>query len=147
VRLRFTIVGDKVQNVGYRLFLRRTIKEKGLEGMPSNVGDGRTVSVIVYGEKKVLDEFYEFISKEKPIGAGRVSISPKNIDNKPKPSQIYFLNEKTDLMLEQTEKFVEVGKNIDRSMKGIRKDLKVLPKQIAKELKPIRVREHKRKLR
>ncbi len=146
-RLVAMISGDNVQNVGYRPFLYAIMKRFNLVGIIENLGNGHQVAIEAWGSRKNIDEFYSVIQVKKPIAVRRISVAEKIIDNEKPPSPYSLLNEKMDLMIENTGKFVEVGKSIDRSIKGMRTDIKVLPKQIAKELKPIRVRQHKRKLR
>ena len=111
-RIVFTILGNRVQNVGYRLFLLKAMKERGIVGYPTNLGDGKQVSVVAWGNETVLNDFYLFTTTNAPKNSGKLDVSGKIIDSKPRPKPFDFLNEKMDLMIEQigkTEKLLAEG--------------------------------------
>ena len=62
--LRILKIHGKVQGVGYRFFATRVARRLGLKGNISNERDG-TVTAIVEGEKKAIDEWIEEL-KEGP---------------------------------------------------------------------------------
>ncbi len=126
-RIIFTVMGDRVQDVGYRLFLLQGMKERQIVGFPIDLSGGKQVSIRAWGVKHELEDFYDYIKREKPASIGKTEVSPKIIDNEPKPSSFALLNEKMDLMVEQTAKFVAHGKSIE-------KILQKMPKKIGKEV-------------
>lgn len=127
-RLVFVISGERVQNVGYRLFFLNLMKNCGLVGYPLNLSGGKHVQVMAWGQKKKLDEFYEIVSTDRPSGVGLVHVGPKMIDNAAVPQSSEIMHEKLDLLIDQTGKFVEEGK-------GINSTLKKLPKAITEALR------------
>ncbi|MBI4215016.1 acylphosphatase [archaeon] len=58
-------VKDKVQDVGYRLFIISKLLNSDLEGTAVNTPDGR-IKVLLEGEKDHIIQFYEELKKEKP---------------------------------------------------------------------------------
>lgn len=116
-RLVFTIIGNKVQNVGYRLFLLSAMKEIGLVGFATNLASGKQVSIEVWGKQSSLDNFYNYVCTKKPSRIGMVNVGQKIIDNEKQPKDSKFMNEKLDLMIEQMGKFVQSGKSIEKALK------------------------------
>ena len=62
--LRILKIHGKVQGVGYRFFATRVARRLGLKGTINNERDG-TVTAVVEGEKKAIDEWIEEL-KEGP---------------------------------------------------------------------------------
>lgn len=127
-RILFTLTGDKVQDVGYRLFLLESMKNMGIVGFAVNHRSGKQVNVEVWGTKKLLQEFYNLASSHKPKKTDEVIISQPFFDEEPKPSSQKILNEKMDLMIEQTSSFVQGSRQITIELERI-------PKKIEKEHK------------
>lgn len=123
-RIVFVISGNNVQGVGYRLFLLRAMKERNVVGFPVNLGSGKQINIIAWGLKKNINDFYNYAGREKPSEVGVIQIGSKIIDEKPKPQPSNILNEKMDLMIDQTGRFVEEGKTITKTLRGMHKTLK-----------------------
>ncbi|HLC36077.1 MAG TPA: acylphosphatase [archaeon] len=126
----FTIAGNKVQNVGYRLFILNEMKSRKLTGFPYNLPDGKQVSIFVWGTKKELLKFYDIMQIAGPKGVKKISLTHPQFDKELPPTSLDLVNEKMDLMIEQTGKFVEQGIQIN-------KNLKIIPEKIAKAIKSI----------
>ncbi|MBI4214468.1 acylphosphatase [archaeon] len=58
-------IKDKVQDVGFRLFVVSKILNSNLEGTALNTSNGR-VKVLLEGKKEHIIQFYEQIKNEKP---------------------------------------------------------------------------------
>jgi acylphosphatase len=58
-------IKDKVQDVGYRVWIMEKILNSKLEGTAQNMPDG-SIQVLLEGEKEKIIQFYEKIRKEKP---------------------------------------------------------------------------------
>lgn len=127
-RIVFTVSGNKVQDVGYGLFLLQAMKERGLIGYATNLASGKQVNIVAWGNRIELEDFYDFLLTKKPGFVGKIALSQKIIDAVPKPSGFELLNEKMDLMIEQTGRFAQEGISIGKTLKKI-------PKEIARELK------------
>jgi acylphosphatase len=51
------VVRGQVQGVGFRMFAYRTAREMGLVGNVRNEADGRTVTIYVEGDHRVIEQF------------------------------------------------------------------------------------------
>ena len=57
---------EKIQNIGYRLFIQRKMMDLGFtKGNVENLPDGR-VKGLIEGEKQKIEEFIKQIKEEKP---------------------------------------------------------------------------------
>jgi acylphosphatase len=66
---RILIEGEKVQGVGYRIFLTQKILETGIEkALPRNV-DADKVEVLVEDKEFKIDRFFKIVKEEKPKDA------------------------------------------------------------------------------
>ena len=128
-RIVFSIMGKRVQNVGYRLFLLQAMKERKLDGFVVNQGDKTTVRIEVWGTRTNLLDFYKYVESQKPARAGGVIVTQKIIDLGPKPSRNILFNEKMDLIVEQTGKFVQEGVEINKTLKSMDSKMTVLVKK------------------
>lgn len=126
-KLNFIIQGNNVQEHGYRLFLFQLMKRIGVKGYPTNLAGGKYIQVIVWGNKKQLLDFYKNAELDKPKSVGEIDLTQPIFSKEPMPERVDLLDEKMDLMIEQTGKFVDYGKKITGQ-------LKTLPKNTAKEL-------------
>ena len=129
-KISFVIEGNKVQNVGYRLFLLNGMKDHEVAGYAHNLPDGIRISVQAWGKKNKLQEFYNFLAMNKPKSMADIVMGKERIEKSEPPLRQDIMHEKMDLIIEQTGKFVQSGLKIE-------KKLGTMPKEIAKELKPV----------
>ncbi|MDI6905804.1 MAG: acylphosphatase [Candidatus Bathyarchaeia archaeon] len=66
-KVRIVIEGEKVQGVGYRIFLTQKALESGIDKiLPRNI-DKDKVEVLVEDDESKVNKFYETVKKERPV--------------------------------------------------------------------------------
>src|SRR3989344_5216080 len=127
---KFTIYGPKVQGVGYRPFLISKFSDFHLEGRVWNATTGFAVDVEIYGRKKDIERFYDFVMEYRPKGA-KVEYITKPIFKKSRKIPFFRVMTKTGyITVGQLSKGIEYQKQLIKGQKE-------LPLKIAKELKAV----------
>ena len=62
------LVGGRVQNVGFRMFVLRAAEQLGVSGWVRNVPDGRQVELEAEGEEDLVDQLVARV-RVGPLGA------------------------------------------------------------------------------
>lgn len=57
VKRAHVLVGGRVQNVGFRMFVLQAAEQLGVSGWVRNLPDGRQVELEVEGEDHLVDQF------------------------------------------------------------------------------------------
>lgn len=124
-------IKDKVQNVGYRLFIVEKILHSGLDGDAINTPDGR-IKVLLEGEKEHILQFYEELKKEKPeLAENPTSTRPEFDESLKVPAA---MNSSQALLLSQFSKGVgflagmkqdlsSMDKKLDAGFGGVKQEL------------------------
>lgn len=60
------VVTGRVQGVGFRAFVRRKAREKGLTGWVRNCADGRSVETVAEGPPELLESFRAALQQGPP---------------------------------------------------------------------------------
>ena len=110
MKLKITIAG-KVHDVGYRLFLLNQADSLLLQRFDARnvfINGREALIILVEGEKEQLDEFVEFLKKEKPEKAVVEEIKVEEYKGTIRTIDSY----RNSLMLEQLNKIVQVGLNM-----------------------------------
>jgi len=91
--VRILIEGERVQGVGYRVFLLRKAFECGIKNLYARNVDTDKVEALVTDEEHKVNSFYEALEKEKPKEAIVKHVKKELYNNKiPIPSTIDFLH-------------------------------------------------------
>jgi len=126
----FVILGPRVQNVGYRPFLVGKFQNFDLQGKVWNDSTSLAVEVEVYGRKRNIEAFYDFVMKYKPKGA-KIEYITKPSFKKTRQNPFFRIMTQTGyLTIEQLSKGVEYQKQLIKGQKE-------LPLKIARELKAV----------
>lgn len=122
VNVRILIEGEKVQRVGYRMFLLRKAFKSGIRNLYAQNIDTDKVEVLVSDEEHKVNSFYETLEKEKPKEAivKYVKKEPYN-DKIPIPPTIDFLHLLT---------FEELGEGREELVKLRHEIIEKLPSKI-----------------
>lgn len=134
---KIIIEGDTVQQVGYGLFLAQQALLSGIERFYAANVDEDEVHVLLNGDERKVDRFYEVIKKEIPEG-----VSFKNMRKEPYeseasiPSITMYLNLlSVDQLIKGREGIVDLGKkmdNVGKNIESMGKDIKSMEKGIEK---------------
>lgn len=93
VSVRILIEGERVQGVGYRIFLLRKAFECGIRNLYARNVDADKVEALVSDEEYKVDGFYEALEKEKPKEAIVKYVRREPYNNRiPIPPTIDFLH-------------------------------------------------------
>ena len=66
-KVRIVIEGEKVQGIGYRIFLTQKALESGIQKiLPRNIDEDK-VEVLLEDDESRINKFYETVKKEKPV--------------------------------------------------------------------------------
>jgi acylphosphatase len=134
VSVRILIEGEKVQGVGYRLFLLEKAMESGIEKIYVRNMDKDKVELLVSDEEDKVKSFYEKIYSEFPKEAKVRSIKEELYDGKiPTPSiDRYFQFLTLEQLSKGREKVVKIPKGIDKTLKPISSALSGLDEKFDK---------------
>jgi len=113
--LKILIEGERVQGVGYRIFILQKAMENGIEGIYArNVGADK-VEVLVSDRESKVDRFYEALEKERPEDARVRSIRKEPYkDEIPVPTiDRYFHFLTVEQMSRGREEITGVAKRLD----------------------------------
>jgi len=94
MKLRITITGPRVHDVGYRYFLLGRAMGLRLPGFDaSNLTDGKNqvVDIVIDGKESQVEAFKEYIENNKPSGAEVTSINISDYDGDVMPMAEYAL--------------------------------------------------------
>jgi acylphosphatase len=83
MRLKITITGPKVHDVGYRCFLMNLAMSSGIrkfEAHNMESGEGQEVKVFVDGSEETVEAFQKLIEKKRPAAAEVSSIFSEDYD-------------------------------------------------------------------
>jgi acylphosphatase len=83
MKLKITITGQEVHNVGYRFFLFDNAVNLGISGFRafySMKGDVQAVVALIEGSVKAVEEFKKMVERKKPERALVSSIAFEEID-------------------------------------------------------------------
>jgi acylphosphatase len=74
-KVRIVIEGERVQGVGYRIFLTQKALESGIDKiLPRNIDEDK-VEVLLEDDESRINKFYETVKKEKPVPS-KMKIEP-----------------------------------------------------------------------
>lgn len=119
---RILIEGERVQGVGYRLFLLQKALENGIGRIYIRNLNTDEVELLVHDEENKIESFYEIISKEKPLEVEVSSVEKKPYENKIPIPQIdrYFRFLTLEQLIRGKEEIVKnVPEFIGRKMKPV----------------------------
>ena len=115
INVRILIGGERVQGVGYRIFLLRKAFECGIKNIYARNIDTDKVEGLVSDEEYKVDSFYETLEKEKPKEAIVKYVKRKPYDNKIPTPTIDFLHLLTfEELSEGREEVVKLRDEITR---------------------------------
>jgi acylphosphatase len=132
--VRILIEGEKVQGVGYRLFLLEKAMESGIEKIYVRNIDKDKVELLVSDEEDKVKSFYEKIYSEFPKEAKVRSVKEEPYNGKiPIPSiDRYFHFLTLEQLSRGREEVVKIPKGIDKALKPISSALKGLDEKFDK---------------
>ncbi len=128
MKLRITIVGERVQDVGYRLHLLSMAR--GLVGFEAENVDKDKVVIYVEGQDDAVSKFRETVDKTRPPMAKVSSISYEAYDGLVLPISEY----RSQLSLEQLVKIAQTGLEMRDDIKEMKGDIKEIKGDV-KEMK------------
>ena len=113
MKAKITIEGRKVQDVGYRYFLAEAALSFGIERFRAvNVGNNQVVA-FVETESDVVNEFYEFVRSNFPVGAEVDAVKLEDYEGYiPKIESFALI-----LNIGQSRKFIEIGQKVEYTIK------------------------------
>lgn len=134
ISVRILIEGEKVQAVGYRLFLLEKAMESGIEKIYVRNVDKNKVELLVSDEEDNVKSFYEKIRLEFPKEAKVKSVKEEPYNGKiPIPNMDRYFH---FLTLEQLskgrEEVIKIPKTIDKALKPISSTLTGLDEKFDK---------------
>ncbi|MBO3768082.1 MAG: acylphosphatase, partial [Candidatus Brockarchaeota archaeon] len=125
MKRKLVIEGDKVQEVGYRLFLFDIAESYGLKGFYAKNVD-KNVEVLVEGEDNLVESFIKEATKSFPQYALVKNVRIEDYDGPVTSVESFYRS----LSLQQLTKIVNVGLGlIDGQNKMLEKQDKMLEKQ------------------
>jgi acylphosphatase len=128
VKTKITIRGNRVQDVGYRLFLlNRTHGLKGFEAF--NVG--ADLIVLIEGDENSVNRFLQIVKSEKPPLADVSEVVVEGYDGEVMDVKEY----REQLSLEQLVKIATVGVEMRDDIKEMKGDIKEMKADIKTMLK------------
>jgi len=128
VKVKITIKGRRVQDVGYRLFLlSKAHSLKGFEA--SNVGE--ELIVLVEGDENIVNRFIQTVKTEKPPSADVSEVVVEGYGGEVMDVKEY----KEQLSLEQLAKIATVGVEMRDDIKEMKGDMKEMKGDIKTMLK------------
>jgi hydrogenase maturation factor HypF (carbamoyltransferase family) len=128
VKTKITIRGNRVQDVGYRLFLlNRTHGLKGFEA--SNIG--ADLIVLIEGDENNVNRFLQIVKSEKPPLADVSEVVVEGYDGEVMDVKEY----REQLSLEQLVKIATVGVEMRDDIKEMKGDIKEMKADIKTMLK------------
>ncbi len=128
MKLKITIAGERVQEVGYRLHLLSLAR--GLVGFEAENVDQDKLVVYVEGDNTALTRFREVVEKSRPPLAKVSSIAFEPFDGFVLPISEY----RQQLSLEQLVKIAQTGLEVRDDVKEMKGDIKEMKGDI-KEIK------------
>ena len=113
MKAKITIEGRKVQDVGYRYFLAEAALSFGIERFRAvNVGNNQVVA-FVETESDVVNEFYEFVRSNFPVGAEVDAVKLEDYEGYiPKIESFALI-----FNIGQSRKFIEIGQKVEYTIK------------------------------
>jgi len=131
VKVKITVKGRRVQDVGYRLFLlSRAHSLKGFEA--SNLGE--ELIVLVEGDENIVDRFVQIVKTEKPPLAEVSEVVVEGYGGEVMDVKEY----REQLSLEQLAKIATVGVEMRDDIKEMKVDIKTMLKKQDETLAEIR---------
>ena len=128
MKVKITIKGRRVQDVGYRLFLlSKAHSLKGFEA--SNVGE--ELIVLVEGDENIVNRFIQTVKTEKPPSADVSEVVVEGYGGEVMDVKEY----KEQLSLEQLVKIATVGVEMRDDIKEMKGDMKEMKGDIKTMLK------------
>jgi len=128
VKVKITIKGRRVQDVGYRLFLlSKAHSLKGFEA--SNVGED--LIVLVEGDENIVNRFVQTVKTEKPPSADVSEVVVEGYGGEVMDVREY----REQLSLEQLVKIATVGVEMRDDIKEMKGDMKEMKGDIKTMLK------------
>ncbi|MEM0054142.1 MAG: acylphosphatase [Nitrososphaeria archaeon] len=125
MKRKLVIEGDRVQEVGYRLFLFDIAESYGLKGFYAKNVD-KNVEVLVEGEDNLVESFIKEVTKSFPQYALVKNVRIEDYDGPVTSVESFYRS----LSLQQLTKIVNVGLGlIDGQNKMLEKQDKMLEKQ------------------
>ena len=131
MKVKITVKGRRVQDVGYRLFLlSRAHSLKGFEA--SNLGED--LIVLVEGDENIVNRFIQTVKTEKPPSADVSEVVVEGYDGEVMDVKEY----REQLSLEQLAKIATVGVEMRDDIKEMKGDIKTMLKKQDETLAEIR---------
>ncbi len=117
----FSIIREKVQQIGFRPFLTLIFLEYNLDGKAWNSSLGNIVEVEVWGKKQDIERFYNDIRalKLKPKGAKPEFVSKISLKKSKGPNYLKVISYNQYLMYQQLSKGIEVQKKIPEKLQEL----------------------------
>jgi len=117
VKVKITIKGRRVQDVGYRLFLLS--KAHSLKGFEASTV-GEDLIVLVEGDENIVNRFIQTVKTEKPPSADVSEVVVEGYDGEVMDVKEY----REQLSLEQLAKIATVGVEMRDDIKEMKADIK-----------------------
>jgi acylphosphatase len=147
VKIKLTITGEKVHNVGYRVFLFDEAQRLGLEGFNAlNVSiEGKPgITVLAEGSEEVVDAFVEFAKTNYPSKANVDKVETEDFGERIPKTEDYFLRIMTEQMNKGVPAILDIKDNTEKMLgkqdqmlgkqdetttilKSIKKDTSIIP--------------------
>jgi len=120
VKKKIQIRGDKVHDVGYRLFLMNAAEDFGIKNFDAkNVKDvAQIVIVLVESAEENINQFFDYVKTNLPENAIVSTVNIENYDKEVKNIEVF----KTSFVAVQQQKFVNVGLMLYGEVKMFRKE-------------------------
>lgn len=122
IKVRILIKGDKVQGVGYRLFLLQKALESGIDRIYIRNIDSDKVELLIHDEESRVESFYKIIRKERPAEAEVSSIDKEPYENK--------------IPIPQIDRYFQFL-TLEQLVKGREEVVKKVPDFLSKRIEPV----------
>lgn len=128
IGVKIIIQGDAVQQVGYRLFLAQQALLSGIEHFYATNINKDEVHILLNGDERKVDRFYDIVKKEKPDGVSTRDIrkEPYEGDASIPPITTYLSLLSVDQLIKGRDGLDILGNKID----NVGKNIEQLPDKI-----------------
>lgn len=150
MKLKITITGENVHNVGYRYFLMTSAIDRGLDGFNARntmKGNEQQVVALIEGDEEAIEDFKKLAESQRPEHSSVSSIvfedTNREVIKTGEYAQFFTavqLNKAIPLLLDIRDDLKEMNgdmKEMKGDMKAVRKNTDIIP-LIHEEIKGIR---------